>query len=128
MVLNCLRSIIRETRGIQYAILVVDNASGGDDFEAICTVFTKVIWIQLEYNSGFARANNEGIRRAKGQVILLLNPDTIVEGNAIEQCYRQFVQDNYVACGVQLLNPDRTPQISGSYFVRGGLDFLRALL
>ncbi len=41
--------------------------------------------------------------------------------------YREFAGSRYVACGVQLINPDRTPQISGSYFVRGGLNYLLPL-
>ncbi len=81
----------------------------------------------MNYNSGFARANNEGIRNANGESILLLNPDTIIEDNAIEKCYYAFNESNYVACGVQLLNVDRTPQISGNYAMKGGLNYLLPL-
>ncbi len=41
--------------------------------------------------------------------------------------YRQFITSEYVACGVQLLNEDSTPQISGNYFVPGGLNYLLPL-
>jgi GT2 family glycosyltransferase len=81
----------------------------------------------MGYNSGFARANNEGIRRSEGQAILLLNSDTLIEDGAIERCYRQFAASSYVACGVQLLNQDRTFQISGNYFMKGGLNYLLPL-
>ena len=81
----------------------------------------------MHYNSGFARANNEGIRNAKGKAVLLLNGDTIIENNAIENCYRLFDNSENVACGVQLLNIDRTPQISGNYAMKGGLNYLLPL-
>jgi GT2 family glycosyltransferase len=57
-------------------------------------------------------------------VVLLLNSDTLNEDNAIENCYRQFISSHYIACGVQLLNADRSPQISGNYFMTGGLNYL----
>jgi GT2 family glycosyltransferase len=81
----------------------------------------------MGYNSGFARANNEGIRKSKGNVALLLNGDTIIENNAIEKCLNHFYSSKYVACGVQLLNLDRSPQISGNYAMKGGLNYLLPL-
>ena len=41
--------------------------------------------------------------------------------------YQKFIQTNHVACGVQMLNPDGSPQISGSYFAKGGLNHLLPL-
>jgi GT2 family glycosyltransferase len=81
----------------------------------------------MSYNAGFARANNEGINQSVGDLILLLNPDTLIEGHAIDGCCEKFVDSQYVACGVQLINPDRTPQISGNYFTMGGLNYLLPL-
>jgi GT2 family glycosyltransferase len=81
----------------------------------------------MGYNSGFARANNEGLRQSKGEVALLLNSDTINIDSAVQGCYETFLQTNYVACGVQLLNEDRSAQISGNYFMKGGLNFLLPL-
>ena len=81
----------------------------------------------MGYNAGFARANNAGIEVALGEVVLLLNSDTIVEDDAINNCYRALVSSTYVACGVQLLNEDRTPQISGNFAMKGGLNYLLPL-
>jgi len=127
MVIDCLRTIYAQTATVPFEVIVVDNASGDGSREIVCSVFPAVRWIEMGYNSGFARANNEGIRKSGGEVVLLINSDTLVEGRAIEGCYREFSDSSYVACGVQLLNPDRTPQISGSYFVRGGLNYLLPL-
>lgn len=127
MVIDCLRTIYSGTAAVSYEVIVVDNASGDGSEEIVCTAFPSVRWIQMAYNSGFARANNEGIRQSAGEVVLLINSDTLVEDSAIEGCYREFEGSSYVACGVQLINPDRTPQISGSFFVRGGLNTLLPL-
>ena len=116
---NCLKSVYEQTNKIPFEVLVVDNASGDDSQKFILDQFPSVKWIQLDYNSGFARANNVGIKNSSGNVVLLLNSDTIVLNNAIENCYSLFSSSPYVACGVQLLNRDGTPQISGNYNMKG---------
>jgi GT2 family glycosyltransferase len=127
LIIDCLRTVYGQTDAGLFEVIVVDNASADNSEKLICGAFPLVRWIQMGYNSGFARANNEGIRKSIGGTVLLLNPDTLVEGKAIEWCYRDFAGSTYPACGVQLINPDGTPQISGSYFVRGGLNYLLPL-
>lgn len=125
---NCVRSIIRETKSITYEIIVVDNHSMDGCAQQLSNTFPGIRVIELRENGGFARGNNAGIAVAKGELLLLLNPDTLVEDNAIERCYRQFIAlEGYSACGVQLLNEDRSLQISGSYNMKGGINFLLAL-
>jgi GT2 family glycosyltransferase len=106
---------------------VVDNASGDDSRERIIGAYPDARWVQMDYNAGFARANNAGIRLSSGRIVLLLNSDTLIEERAIEGCCRELAASSYVAGGVQLLNADRTPQISGNYFMRGGLNYLLPL-
>lgn len=108
-------------------ILIVDNNSGTNQLQNITEAYSSVKLVQMGYNSGFARANNKGIRQSLGDTVLLLNPDTLSPNSAIEQCYFRFSQSNYVSCGVQLLNADGTPQISGNFFVTGGLNNLLPL-
>ncbi len=127
LIIDCLRSIYAFGDAGNYEIIIVDNASGDDGEQCILSEFPSVKWIQMGYNSGFARANNEGMRQSKGEVILLLNPDIIVLDNAIEQCYNKFIQSADIACGVQLLFQDRSLQISGNYFMKGGLNHLLPL-
>ena len=81
----------------------------------------------MNYNAGFARANNEGIRLSHAETFLLLNPDTIIPPQSLDGSFQQFADSDYVACGVQLLNEDGSPQISGNYFVPGGLNYLLPL-
>jgi GT2 family glycosyltransferase len=127
LTVDCLRTLFTGRETVPTEVIVVDNASGDNSREVITTAFPQVKWIQLNYNAGFARGNNEGIKQSTGDVVLLLNSDTLNEDNAIEHCYRQFIASDYVACGVQLLNADRSPQISGNYFMTGGLNYLLAL-
>ncbi len=124
---DCLATFFTGPSAVNMEVIVVDNASGDNSRKIVTRAFPRVKWIQMTYNAGFARANNEGIRQATGDVVLLLNSDTLNEGNAIEQCYQQFITSEYVACGVQLLNTDRSPQISGNYFMKGGLNYLLPL-
>src|SRR5215213_2066340 len=102
LLVDCLRTVFTGGQTIPMDVIVVDNASGDNSREIITTAFPKVKWIQMTYNAGFARANNEGIRQSAGEVVLLLNSDTLNVDNAIERCYQQFVAADYVACGVQL--------------------------
>jgi GT2 family glycosyltransferase len=64
------------------------------------------------------------MQHAKGNTFLLLNPDTIIEDRAIDRCYAALSASSYIAAGVQMLNPDRSPQISGNFFMKGGLNHL----
>jgi GT2 family glycosyltransferase len=128
LVVDCIRSIhLQNEHGFQYEVIVVDNDSNDNSESLILTACPQVKFIQIGYNSGFARANNEGIRQAQSPVVLLLNSDTIEKDTAIKKCYEQFMVSDYVACGVQLLNEDATPQISGNYAMKGGLNYLLPL-
>jgi hypothetical protein len=124
---DCIRSIYQFTNSLSFEIIIVDNGSSEKDQNEIQKSFPNVRWIQMGYNAGFARANNEGIRQAKGEAVLLLNPDVLVRDNAIGYCFQSFSASDFVACGVQLLNPDGSPQISGNYAMKGGLNYLLPL-
>jgi len=85
MTLDCLRSIIQETNSITYEILLVDNASNDGVIEAVRQEMPGVHCIPLSTNVGFARANNIAAEQAKGRLLLLLNPDTVVLDGAVDR-------------------------------------------
>jgi hypothetical protein len=65
---------------------------------------------------------------AGGQFVLLLNTDTIIQDAALDKVVELFSNEpGAAACGVQLLNPDGSHQISGAFFMKGGLNFLLPL-
>jgi len=127
LILGCLKTIYSSENKNDIEVVVVDNDSKDNCEEKLQLHYPSVRFYQMGYNSGFARANNAGIQIAKGDIILLLNPDTLIINDAVHQCYLRLRQSNYIAAGVQLLNEDKTPQISGNFFMKGGLNHLMAV-
>jgi len=127
LVIDCIDTIVGAASAAQTEIIVVDNDSADNSMQLVLDKHPFVRWLDMGYNSGFARANNAGIRISRGDIILLLNSDTLNENDAILRCFTRFEKDRFIACGVQLLNADRTPQISGNYVLKGGLNYLMAL-
>ena len=124
---KCLHSVMEQTNGLDYEIIVVDNANDAVTRQLIEALPKAVRWLNMGYNAGFGRANNFAFKQAKGDVFLLLNPDCYATDNVVADCYYQFIESNDVACGVQLLNDDGSAQISGHYAMKGGLNYLLPL-
>lgn len=78
---QCLRSVYEAVQGIESEIFVVDNHSVDNSLEMLRENFPWVRLIANEENVGFAKANNQAIRMASGEYVLLLNPDTIVQSD-----------------------------------------------
>lgn len=77
---NCLLSIQKYAEGKNYEVIVIDNASTDTSWSDLIPEFPKVHFISSEHNEGFAAANNKAIKTAAGEYVLLLNPDTELEG------------------------------------------------
>ena len=108
---DCLKSVYEETKGIDYEIIYVDNASQDGSVEMVAKEFPETKIIQNEKNKGFIIANNEGIETAQGRYILLLNSDTVVLDNAIAKTVK-FADAHQEAAvvGCRVINPDHTLQ------------------
>lgn len=116
---DCLESIYDTQINYSYEIVVVDNNSQDGSVELIKNKFHEVILIENSKNYGFAKANNQVIKIAKTDHILLLNNDTIMTqkdcfGNMI-----RFMQENprVGVLGCKLLYPDGTLQSLGEKFL-----------
>jgi GT2 family glycosyltransferase len=83
---QCLCSLRKAGRGLDMEILVVDNASTDNSREYLPARFPEVRFIWNGQNQGFAKANNQAIEIARGEVILFLNPDTIVPEDGLRDC------------------------------------------
>ncbi|MGC8797787.1 MAG: glycosyltransferase family 2 protein [candidate division WOR-3 bacterium] len=101
-----------------YEIIIIDNASQDRTRPLLTTspALTRHPNHQLIFNPknfGYARANNQGLALARGEYILLLNPDTVPEPDALNLLVR-FLDTNpeVAAVAPQLINPDRTVQPS----------------
>lgn len=87
-------------------IIVIDNNSGDDSVNFISQRFgDEITIIENKTNTGFARANNQGFAVAKGEFILILNPDTIIGHDTLKQCIEWMnSHDDCGAIGVRMLD------------------------
>ncbi len=108
---GCLNSIYDNTNRLNFELFVVDNASGDGSAEMVEKEFPQARLIKNKGNFGFARGNNQGFSRAKGEYVLILNPDTEVVNGAILQMVR-YLKSNKEAGAVsgRLVYPDGTFQ------------------
>lgn len=87
---QCLCSVLRAAGGISTEIIVVDNASQDESRKFLPDRFPEVRFIWNENNAGFGRANNQALQIAKGDYLLLLNPDTLLPENVLKVCLNFF--------------------------------------
>ncbi len=110
---NCVRSLLSHPPSMSHEVVVIDNASTDGSAEAIRTQFPTVRVLQLEHNTGFARANNEGIRQTRGEMILLLNSDTVVPKGALDRLVEQLrTLPGAAIVGPRLLDGRGAPELS----------------
>ncbi len=74
----CLHSVMRATDGLAAEVIVVDNKSSDDSVQMVQEKFPGIRLIANAENTGFSRANNQGVAVARGEYILFLNPDTVM--------------------------------------------------
>ncbi len=111
--LQCLRSIDLSMNGIAGEVIVVDNYSPDGSVGYLQPLFPHVQFISLKENIGFARANNLALRKAQGEFVLFLNPDTLLEERTLEVMIGYMRSHSDVGmCGCRVLNPDGTLQLA----------------
>lgn len=102
--------MVKACKNIDAEIFVVDNNSADGSKEFFAGRFPSVQFTWKNKNTGFANANNEAAKFAKGEKILFLNPDTIVPEDCFEKCLSFFDSKNKIgALGLQMIDG------SGSY-------------
>ena len=108
---NCIRSLYDKLSGIEYEIILIDNASKECDPYLFLQRFPGIKLITSDVNTGFAGGNNIGLEHARGDYILLLNSDTELINNAPKICLDHLLQHReagIVTC--QLIYPNGTIQ------------------
>ncbi|MBI9065979.1 MAG: glycosyltransferase [Salinivirgaceae bacterium] len=96
---QCLHSVYKAIHNVEAEIFVVDNNSVDGSCAMMHKKFPNVHLIENKENTGFAVANNQAMRIAKGEYFLLLNPDTVVEENTFEKVV-QFMDAHSDAGGL----------------------------
>lgn len=110
---NCLHSVQKAMTGIDGEVFVVDNASDDGSIEMVREKFPGVKLIDNPANIGFAAANNLALGVTKGEFILLLNPDTIVQEDSLSVMLRFLRENKSVGlAGCKILNPDGSLQLA----------------
>lgn len=128
--IRCIPSVLAQ-KGPSFEIIVVDNASSDNSIDLIKSKFPSVTLIDSSENLGFAKANNLALRKAKGEYIFFLNPDTEVRPNALVTMIKFMKTHPQIGiAGTALFFPSGTPQSSVKYkypgqrYTHGELDGL----
>ncbi|MDP9124036.1 MAG: glycosyltransferase family 2 protein [Pseudomonadota bacterium] len=109
----CIASVIKQTHGIAYEIIVIDAASFDGSQAMVAGTYPSVHFIQGRRNVGFGLSNNEACKQARGEAILFLNPDTEVLGTAINDLHAALLRlPDAGGVGCRLLNSDGSLQTS----------------
>ena len=83
---QCLNSVRAASKNLEIETFVVDNNSIDDSVAMVQEKFPEIKLIANKENTGFSKANNQAMRIAKGEYVLLLNPDTVVEEDTFSKC------------------------------------------
>lgn len=90
-----------------FEVIVVDNGSTDKSVAMMREQFPQVHVIQNDYNSGFSHACNQGTRMAKGEVIVLFNPDMLMGDGVLSHTYELLTKERDIGVmGVKLVSPD----------------------
>ena len=124
---DTINSIFRFSYPFTYEVIVVDNASSDDSLARLQDYFKdNVKFIASDENNGFAAGNNQALRQVNSDYVLLLNSDTVVNEDTLENIYNYMEKHEDVgACGcrVSLENGDLDkackrsfPNVKNSFF------------
>lgn len=124
---NCLKSILGGlSEKISYEIIVVDNASSDGTVSKLRKTFPQVRFFVNSKNVGFARANNQGVKKSSGEVLFFLNPDTLIRDGCIMKLV-DFIQNkpSVGVIGPRVLWPNGLIQVSYVTYVNEKFNFIQ---
>ncbi len=102
---QCLLSVYKSINNLKVEVFVVDNDSVDNSVKTVKDNFPEVKLIVNKQNLGFAKANNQALKLAKGKYVLLLNPDTLVEEDTLLMSFDYMESNHQVgALGVKLID------------------------
>ena len=101
----CLHSVTRAIQDLDAEIIVIDNNSPDASCAMVKEKFSSVKLIENKKNVGFAKANNQAVKIAKGKYVCILNPDTVVTETTFRNCLKKARSlPNLGVMGVQLMS------------------------
>lgn len=100
---------LNKSTGLNFEIFVVDNASSDGTVAMLQAEFPQINLIANDQNFGFAKANNQALRLAQGNFILLLNPDMLLESHSLVDAVTWLKANPQASVtGFKLIKPDGT--------------------
>jgi GT2 family glycosyltransferase len=110
---NCLASLAAAPPATSHQIVVVDNASTDGSVAAVRARWPHVLVCEQPRNGGFSSANNAGIRATTGELVLLLNNDTIVPPHAVDALVARLdASPESAVAGPRLVDVEGRPELS----------------
>ena len=106
----CLASLTANSPAVEHEIVVVDNQSSDGSADAARAAGARVV--EMGRNAGFSAANNAGIRASRGDLVLLLNSDTLVPAGAIDRLIERLDATGAIVAGPRIVDADGRPEIS----------------
>lgn len=102
---ECLDSIYSSKTNLRREIWLIDNSSKDDTVIWTRKNFPEVKLVENEWNLGFSKATNQGIRKSQGRYLLLLNPDTKIVSGSLDEMLK-FMDENPDAgvCGPKMVD------------------------
>lgn len=122
---NCLQTVFKQTKGLDFEVIVVDNASADGSKTMVKKEFPQAKVIVNPQNWGYAKGNNQGLKAAKGEWLLLLNTDTKLKARALTNLVAfARTKPKLGVVGPRLLNMDGSFQASAAPFFNLSNTFL----
>ncbi|MBU1651281.1 glycosyltransferase family 2 protein, partial [bacterium] len=104
---HCLQSVLRAGDDLNLEVIVVDNASSDESAEMVAQNYPEVVLLVNQENVGFAKANNQAFRIARGEAVLILNPDSFVQTDTLRTLFKHLREVKDIgAIGPKILLPD----------------------
>ena len=128
LLLDCIHSINKYI-SVPKEVIVIDNASADNTCEVLKEKFSEVRIIESKTNLGFSAANNLGFEIAKGEYILMLNPDAALINSSFTKAFdylKQHSSKNLII-GPRIFNPDGSFQHSAWKFPKLRQHFLESI-
>lgn len=117
---DCIKSVERYTKDIKFEIIVIDNASTDGSVDLIKKLKGKGLIAKAVLNKknlGFSKANNQGMKLARGRYVLLLNSDTLIKDSVLKEMVDYMDKNPDVGiASCSLKDPDGKLQATGGYF------------
>jgi N-acetylglucosaminyl-diphospho-decaprenol L-rhamnosyltransferase len=110
---DCLASLYQTVQGIGFEVIIVDNSENDPGLQPLKELYPKAQFISNSSNVGFSKANNQAAKIAQGNVLIFLNPDTILTDQAINSMHKHFCSHTEIgALGPKVVNTDGSLQYS----------------